>query len=460
MATIPQPFLFTWKEIEASSDLDRLRLVLAALPDEELVALLEARRGKGRNDYPIRPMWNALIAGIVFQHESAASLLRELSRNGELRDLCGFDPVLGAATVPSDDAFGRFLAVVMDHQEQLQAMFDELVDLLKQELPELGRRLAVDGKALPSFGNPPRKNKSEEDNSEEPDRRRDNDADWGTKSYRGTRKDGSTWEKVSHWFGFKLHLLVDSTYELPLSFEVTAASRNDSPQMLPLVEQLVQRHPQLAADAEVLTADKGYDSIANNRDPYADYGIKPVIDKRTLWKDGETTRALFDDRADSFVYDEHGGVYCICPQTGEQRDLSFAGFEKDRDCLRYRCPAAAYGLDCKGRAQCESNAQVGPFGRVIRVPLEKDWRIFTPIARSCHQWKKAYDARSSVERVNGRIDCVLGFERHTIRGAKKMKMRMTLALVVMLAMALGRIRAGQRDQLRSFTTPVAAAQAA
>ena len=64
MAMLPQPFLFTWKEIEASSDLDGLRLVLAVLPDEELVAALETRRGKGRNDYPIRPMWNALIAGI------------------------------------------------------------------------------------------------------------------------------------------------------------------------------------------------------------------------------------------------------------------------------------------------------------------------------------------------------------------------------------------------------------
>jgi len=453
MATIPQPFLFTWKEIEAASDLDRLRLVLDALPDEELVALLEARRGKGRNDYPVRPTWNALIAGIVFQHDSAASLLRELSRNGELRDLCGFDPVLGAAAVTSDDAFGRFLSVVMDHQEQLPSMFDKLVELLKQELPALGRRLAVDGKALPSFGRPVR----DDDKRAEGDRRRDNDADWGTKSYRGTRADGTTWEKVTRWFGFKLHLLVDSAYELPLAFDVTAASRNDCPELLPLVEQLEERHPEIAADAETLAADKGYDSIANNRDLHSDHGIKPVIDKRTLWKDGEPTRALFDDRADSFVYDEDGGVYCACPETGEQRPLSFAGFESDRNCLKYRCPAAACGLDCKGRSECEANAQVGPFGRVIRVPLAKDGRIFTPVARSSYQWQKLYDGRTAVERVNSRLDCVLGFERHTIRGRKKMKMRMTLALAAILAMALGRIRAGQSDQMRSLVAPVARA---
>ena len=66
MATIAQPFLFSWKEIDAASDLDRLSLVLNVLPDEKLVLYLEQRRGKGRDDYPVRAMWNALLAGVVF----------------------------------------------------------------------------------------------------------------------------------------------------------------------------------------------------------------------------------------------------------------------------------------------------------------------------------------------------------------------------------------------------------
>ena len=81
-------------------------------------------------------------------------------------------------------------------------------------------------------------------------------------------------------------------------------------------------------------------------------------------------------------------------------------------------------------------------------------RIFTPIARPTDKWQKAYNLRTSVERVNGRIDQVLGFEHHTIRGKDKMEMRVTLALVVMLAMALGRIRIGQRDKMRSLVSPI------
>ena len=85
MATILQKALFSWQDIDTCSDLERLHLVLSALPDEELMRQLEAQRGNGRDDYPVRVMWNTLVAGVVFQHPSIASLRRELLRNAEAR---------------------------------------------------------------------------------------------------------------------------------------------------------------------------------------------------------------------------------------------------------------------------------------------------------------------------------------------------------------------------------------
>jgi hypothetical protein len=38
-------------------------------------------------------MWNMLLAGIVFQHESIESLMRELARQPNLVNACGFDPL-------------------------------------------------------------------------------------------------------------------------------------------------------------------------------------------------------------------------------------------------------------------------------------------------------------------------------------------------------------------------------
>ena len=58
--------------------------------------------------------------------------------------------------------------------------------------------------------------------------------------------------------------------------------------------------------------------------------------------------------------------------------------------------------------------------------------------------------RTAVERVNSRIDVSFGFELHTIRGLQKMQIRCGLALVVMLAMAVGRIEANQPDKMRSL----------
>ena len=178
-----------------------------------------------------------------------------------------------------------------------------------------------------------------------------------------------------------------------------------------------------------------------------------------MWKE-KKFETLFPDRYDVFCYDESGKVYCSCPSekrgTDELRELAFVGFEKERLTLKYRCPAAAFGFECKGRFDCEklSPVGVGDFGRVVRVPLSLDRRIFTPIARHTDKWEKAYDRRTSVERVNSRLDQVLGFERHTIRGKAKMKMRVSLALVVILAMALGRIRIGQSENMRSLVAPI------
>ena len=84
---------FSWDEVDRISDFNRLQLVLDALPDGDIIRALGAMRGNGRNEYPVAAMWRALIAGIVFQHNSIESLIRELNRNSSLLALCGFVPV-------------------------------------------------------------------------------------------------------------------------------------------------------------------------------------------------------------------------------------------------------------------------------------------------------------------------------------------------------------------------------
>ncbi len=95
MAIIPQTRLFSWEDVENLGELKRLRLVLEAPPDELFMRHLEPDRANGRADYPVRATWNSVLAGIVFQHPTMESLKRELLRNAQLCQVCGFDPLKG-----------------------------------------------------------------------------------------------------------------------------------------------------------------------------------------------------------------------------------------------------------------------------------------------------------------------------------------------------------------------------
>jgi hypothetical protein len=315
-------------------------------------------------------------------------------------------------------------------------MFEGLVESLRKVLPEFGVHLALDSKAVASLT--PRRT---EDSPTDPDGRRDLDADLGVKTYRGIHKDGTAWEKTVKWFGYKVHLIVDATYELPVAYEVTKASASDIVEGRDLVDQFAARHVELIAWCEALMADKAYDDTVFLRGLWEDRDIKPIIDIRNMWKDGEATK-LVDGRT-NVVYDYQGTVFCYDLTTGQKREMAFGGFERDRNTLKYRCPAAHYGCSCPGQNAC-------PIRQAVRIPLDQDRRVFTPVARSSYQWKRLYKKRTAVERVNSRLDVSLGFERHFIRGRAKMKTRIGLALIVMLAMALGRIKEKQADLLRSL----------
>jgi hypothetical protein len=433
MAIIPQQTLFVWSEIENLGDLERLRLVLEYMPDEELMQELEKERGKGRDDFPVRAMWNSVLAGIVFQHPSIESLRRELSRNGQLRFMCG----LHKGKVPDAYVYSRFFKKLFDKEEMINKIFDYLVNELEELLPGFGKNLAIDGKAISSLS-------TGESKDTEEDGRRDLDANWGKKEYKGIREDGTAWSKVVSWFGYRLHLIVDADYELPVAYELTKASTSEVKRAHEMIDELKEAHPELIDRCETLEADRGYDDSKLLEKLWDDYEIKPVIDIRNMWKDADKTRQLLD--YENVIYDYKGAVYCVCMETGKEREMCVGGFEKDRKShgtLKKLCPAKHYGIECKYIDKCQVK-------QGIRIDIDIDRRIFTPIDRASYKWKRTYNKRTSVERVNSRLDESFGFEKHYIRGIKKMRVRCGIALCVMLAMAVGRIKEGQAEKMRSL----------
>lgn len=434
MAIITNKQLFVWSDFEKSNDLDKLSLVLQTIPDEKLMKILEDERGaSGVNKYPIRAIWNSLIAGIVYEHKTIESLRRELKRNPLLMHTCGFNIFHGSDAVPSSGSYSRFQNKLLRHKDEIRKIFQSLLKLCFDELPDFGENLAIDGKALSSF--------AKNTGTLKDDRRGDHEANWGKHVTRCEGSDGKTHEKIKSWFGYTLHLIVDSKYELPVDFTVLPASSSEIKTSHLLIDRIGRENLQILERAKCFSGDRGYDDTKLHVKLWDDYDIKPIIDIRRSWKDGEETKEF--EKYRGVVYDNKGRVSCISPHYGEQKKMACSGFEKDRNCLSYLCPAEHYGIECKSKAFCN-------IPNKIRIPLSEDRRIFSPVARDSYKWKSLYNHRTAIERVNSRIDKMFGFDNHTIRGLGKMGFRVNFAFIIMLSFAVGKVRQKKPEELRQF----------
>ena len=222
MKIITQISMFDDTQNENLGDLERLQKVFENLPDEKLIRRLKEKRGKGRNEWPVEAMWNSFIASFIFDHDSIASLLRELNRNSQLRIICGFQPHIYSVLTDKKDEYGKrisesryklaptasaytnFLNNLKKCEQELREMFDTLVKYMYENLNGFGEIMEADGKAIQSYAGKISKKNS------------------GNK-YTITKPNGEKVVKTKKWFGFRLHLLSDATYELPVDYEVTKA---------------------------------------------------------------------------------------------------------------------------------------------------------------------------------------------------------------------------------------------
>ena len=425
--------LFDDTQKENLGDLERLQKVLANLPDAKVIQKLKTIRGKGRNEWPVEAMWNSFIASFVFDHDSIASLLRELNRNSQLRLLCGFQPHIYSVLTKQKDEFGKriresryklaptasaytnFLNNLRECQDELREMFDILVKYMYENLDNFGSILAADGKAIQSFAT----GISQKDSGNRGER----DADWCRKTYTTTKRDGEKITKTKKWFGFRLHLISDASYELPVDFEVTKASNSEVKETQKMLENMREKYSGKIDRCEYFLADRGYDS-ADLIQWLTTEGISPIIDIRNCWQ-GEETKQFKDT---DLIYNYCGKVYYVS-ETGEPIELVYRGYDKSRDSHRY-------GFHPKYHDK-----------RIFRIPLRTDPRIFTKVARNSKKWKRLYKKRTSIERVNGRIDRDFQFEKHTIRGLEKMKMFLTVTFIIQLTSAKAKIESGTKSGL-------------
>ena len=197
MNSISQISIFEYKEIENLGDLERLKIFFENINDNKLCEKLESLRKNGRNDYPVRTMLNLIYAMKIFGHRSVESFRRELSRNSQLRIVCGLSEGKykyckdRKHLVPPARVFTGFINKLKECKEEIEKIKEELVKFMYENLEGFGEDCAVDGKFLDSYGRPFQKERSK-------DNRAEHEATNACKTY--FMKDGS---KKQEWhYGF------------------------------------------------------------------------------------------------------------------------------------------------------------------------------------------------------------------------------------------------------------------
>lgn len=418
MSVLLQPQLFPFDDfVEIDDDNCRLALVLWMLPATRLLRWLDEQRAGRRDDYPQVMLWRCVIAKFVYQIDTFAELIRELKRNGSLRRIVG---VQSKALVPKAYHFSRFLRRLSapEGQRHLDEMFDALVYRIRLVFPELGRHLAVDGTAVRAWANQ-RGSKA------------DPDARWGVHQYRDA--DGRVTE-TKRWLGYTVHLVVDCELELPVGFELTAANAHESPQMRPLLENLADRHPEITANTEAVMADKGYDSADNCEYVVEQLDAQAIIKMRRTLDDDEVCQAAI----------------CRCNERGTpicMSDQKMVYWGRDGNYLKWRCPVAAGAVEpevCQWRGGCSNSA----YGSVLKQRIAENYRRWPGIARESNKFRRLYDKRGAVERVNGRLKEYMQLDDLTVRGMAKVRVHVSLALLVMLAGAAAMAEEGMLEGVR------------
>lgn len=412
--------LFAWDDLEDSPSLKTIKQLLDLIPDDALLESLQGRRGHGRNDYSLRTLWGVLVLGIALRHQTIEACLGELRRNESLRRLIGIN---AEEEVPRKWNLSRFLDVLgsQPHLPLLHDVFNTMIQRLGEAVPDLGRNTAGDATALNARRKKLRRAVAEQDEGLP-------QASGGRKEY---TDDAGKVTRVVEWFGFKLHLLVDTHHEVSLSYKITDTKAGDGETLPDLLRDAQTNLP--ADRIETLAYDKAADTNEVHR-LLSDANIKPVIQNRSLWKDEHERMLPGHDGNSNVVYDEAGTVYCYDQQSQPmvRHRMAYVGYEPQRETIKYRCPAKHEGWQCPMSKICNAGKS---YGMTVRVPREIDLRRFPSLPRFTKKFARLYKGRTAVERVNARLKIFWGADDGNVTGSRRFFALLGVILVVHAAFA-------------------------
>jgi transposase len=255
----------------------QLNAIFRSIPDDGLLATLTAKTG--RPGYTVKVLWKTYIAMVVLGLPTFASLIRSLRDNPLLAVACG---ITSADGIPTKYAYSRFMHKLSKPRTvtRVKDVMRSLTRSLYAALPDFGKSVAIDSTDIKAWANGAKKPVS------------DPDATWAAKL--------DTASKKKFYYGYKLHLLADTQYEIPIAAKVTTGSTSDVRTASHVLQQARYTYSKFHPD--YVMADAGYSSQKLRHLVKRQYRAEPIIKvnpahKKSLFPETDEWKALYARRS-------------------------------------------------------------------------------------------------------------------------------------------------------------------
>ena len=234
----------------------QLEALFNIIPEDELLKALKVYYA-GRRGYTYKFLWRSYVAMTVLNLPSFAALIRTLENNPFIAQACG---IINPDNIPSKFAYSRFMRKLQTKRNEVlvRDIMRELTRKCYQVFPNFGKSVAIDSTDLKAWSNGTKKRKS------------DSDAGWVV-------KDGTNGKQKFVW-GYKLHLLVDTTHEIPIAANITKGNTADVRQATPLLARA--RFTYGRFHPEYIICDAGYNSERLRKVLKKQWHANPIIKAR------------------------------------------------------------------------------------------------------------------------------------------------------------------------------------
>ena len=231
----------------------QLNAIFRVIPEEELLSTLKVYYA-GRLGYTHKVLWRTYVAMTVLNLPSFASLIRTLQNNPFIAVACG---IATPEDIPSKFAYSRFMSKLQapGNVVLVKNIMRTLTRKCYKTFPNFGKSVAIDATDLKAWSNGGKKHKS------------DPDAGWIVKS--------DTAGKPKFVWGYKLHMMVDTTHEIPIAAKITKGNVHDSRQATPLLSQA--RYTNIKFYPDYVICDAAYSSGELRRKIKRQWKAEPII---------------------------------------------------------------------------------------------------------------------------------------------------------------------------------------